>query len=179
MKTVLDEMNEVRTRNGQDPINPFQIQGFEGGDAPPLDWDRIQAANPASRLPEIDDPQPPAPAPPAPMTAEPVSPLVALGEAKDAPQPPPFRPGVLPPLDDTQVVVHGRQSSFRGQFVDLSDSEHAAIGRIILEAAQRRLRAQLDEVRKRAPRRLVAKKSEPSPPVVVPKKRGRPRKEKP
>ena len=175
MSNLLDDLNAVRARNGQDLINPFAIQGFEEGSPPlpPLDMERIEAANPASHLSaELLAEPDPTPGPPP-------SPLVMLGEAKEepkeAPQPSPFQAGVLP-LDPDLLLVMGGQASFKGQAVELSETDQAAVARIVLESAQRRLREQLDQVRKAAPRRIrAARPADPIPPVVK-RKPGRPSK---
>lgn len=114
----------------------------------------------------------------AALPTPPPSPLIELGKRAMAPPPAPAviadEMGTQIPVSPEILVVVGRQAAFRGQAVELTEQDEAAIARIVLEAAQRRLRAQLDAVKIQAPRR---RKKEVQ--VEAPKRRrGRPPKEK-
>ena len=63
--------------------------------------------------------------------------------------------------------VGDRQAEFKGQAVDLTPQEHAAIASIVLRAIQRRVQGQMKEVAG------VMRRTRPEAPVVAPK-RGRP-----
>jgi hypothetical protein len=175
--SILEEMNQIRVRNGQEPINSFGIDGFGPGSppAPEFTLEEIEQrtaasiptspspANPASRL--IEEPEP-----------DPIpSPLVALGESAPEVAPPPtFHPRLLSPLeaDPNAIMVYGEHGAFRGQSVQLSESDQTKIGRIILECAHRKLKAQMAEIMK--PRRARKEQPKPQPAPPPPKKRGRP-----
>ena len=103
-------------------------------------------------------------------TPIPKSPLVELGKKGLEP------PAPMLPVGTDALLVMDKLASYKGQGVELSASDQAAIARIILEAAQRRLRGQLDAVRQQAPRR---RKAEPKTPDEPKKRRGRPPKVKP
>jgi len=81
-----------------------------------------------------------------------------------APEPPAHPP--QPPAQG--LTIAGTQASFRGQSVELNAEEHAAVARIVLEAAMKRVAAQLKEITTPA-----------APAEPVKRKRGRPRKIRP
>ena len=68
-------------------------------------------------------------------------------------------------------MVLGSTASFRGQVVELSDSEEKEVARIILGAIQKRVQAQLSE--------LFPKTATPEVAGPPKKRRGRPPKVKP
>ena len=83
------------------------------------------------------------------------------------PPPAPPEPAPEPPAPPL-LAIAGTQASFRGQSVELNAEEHAAVARIVLEAAMKRVAAQLKEITTPA-----------APAEPVKRKRGRPRKIRP
>src|SRR3990170_246249 len=62
-------------------------------------------------------------------------------------KPPPAPPAPAPePPAPPLLAIAGTQASFRGQSVELNAEEHAAVARIVLEAAMKRVAAQLKEI---------------------------------
>lgn len=82
---------------------------------------------------------------------------------------------------EPDLMVAGPQAAYKGQPALLSEEEQAAVGRIVLEAAQRVLREKLDAARAKAPRRRrkAAPAPQPAPETPPKRKRGRPRKIRP
>lgn len=131
------------------------VQGFTEPpfpDVPPMpDPPRAQAV----------DGDEPAPHPPWPERKPAESPLVPQ-RAVPAPR----------EAQEADLRVVGAEATYRGLGAILSEREQAAVGRIVLESAQRVIRERLAEARGRAPRRkakVVEAVAEP------PKKRGRPK----
>lgn len=131
----------------------LHIEGAPDGLEPPELPDEFYEA----RLGRTEEARPVDPEPPD----LPPSPLVAVARPQTRPQAPQILPLTL------QVSDH--QASFRGHSVTLDDEEHAVIAAVVLSAVQKRLNAQLGEI-----------KAQFEPPPEPPKrKRGRPRKVQP
>jgi len=162
----------------QGSMKALRIDGFGPEDPPPPAW------GPPLQVQEI--PHPDLPRDPAldgedPEPAVPPSPLLA---PIPRPQTNLTAPILQTPALGLGLVVQDRLGSFQGQAVELSESEQASIARIVLEAVQKRLRGQLDAIRKQAPKRAKRVRRGdmvvgPDPPAFVqaPKKkrRGRPK----
>lgn len=126
---VLDNMAMVRQKRGLPAIDPTRIEGFGPG-APPVPEIRLDHEIPGAEA--YEDPDPP-------------SPLIALGKK---PEP------STASLPEPKLMVVDGNAVYAGQAAVLSGPDQAAIGRIVLEAVQRKLREQLAEVRRQAPRRV-------------------------
>ena len=81
-----------------------------------------------------------------------------------------------PGQERAELVVLDGHASYKGQTVSLNDHEKAAVGRIVLESAQRVIREHLAQARKLAPRRRrTVPEPAPEPPKAT--RRGRKRRE--
>jgi len=153
--------NEIRTRRGLDPINPFVIQDSGEPPAPPLP------------LPDLDSEEEDF----GPDYTEPSteSPLIALGQQADK-QP-------LPDLTAVQagsvavpdLVIWGEDATYKTRSCKLSEQEQTRVARVVVGALARLVRDQQTEISALLPQRKRRKKAVAEPP----KKRGRPRKVQP
>lgn len=105
---------------------------------------------------------------------------------EDEEEPSPLIPRVSPEAPALQtrplpsLVVMDRIAGYKGRDVELNESEHAQVIRIVLGAVARTVNEQLAEVGVKRVRRRAVKAAEPAilAQSEVPKKRGRPKKEK-
>jgi len=154
-------------RFADESLEGLRIKGFGPEDPPAPTYPAL--AEDETDFDPIEHDIPTVPQPPP-------SPLVALGQKSQQKG----ERETIAPTDG--LLVMGSLAAYKGQNVELLESEQGSIARIILEAAQRRLRGHLAEVKRQAPKR--AKKAKPKAPEAVQaqpekKRRGRPPKVKP
>lgn len=171
--SLIDGLNQIARMQGRPQIDPTVIVD-EGGYEP--------AERPTELLGHNPDPDHDTPA------DDPVSPLVAIGlrqspqavsEAVITKEPGQVVRAEFKPITHSEeLFIAGGAASFKGQTVELTQRETAAIARIVLGALQARLRAELDRLGVQRVRRIKAKPALAPAAIVAPVKRkpGRPKK---
>lgn len=153
-------------------LTAMKIQGFGPDDPPPPPFDPAHFREVKPVVPgnmEEEEPQNSVP------TALPQSPLISLGQRLTRAPEVTAQTLAPSPKPDAELWVEGPKALFRGQPVDLTASEQAAIAQIVLRAIRHRIDQQYSEVVGTLPRRVRVRRQEAAP--VPPKpKRGRPRK---
>ncbi len=141
----LDVMNQVRQRQGREPINPFTIDGFGEGTepAPRTEAEIIADVRQEAKQGPMYEPDEER----LGDTAVPASPLIPV-TLKVTPQAPPQIVPTLPQGAEAllELMVVGEEAVYRGNPVKLDVQDQNAIATIILRAAQRRVNEQLAQV---------------------------------
>jgi hypothetical protein len=122
MHDLIAQLNEIRMRNGQDPIDPTTIVGVGPSPDDPALLSRI--AEDIRTVP-IASPDPP-------------SPLVELAKAVEPPEQVMPRQVIDHPqtfhVKPNELMVEGYQASFMGNQVRLSEAEKASVASIVIRA---------------------------------------------
>lgn len=181
---ILNQLAEIRERQGLAPIDGTRIEGFEPGSPPPPPLPPEIFPSEPPEFPMEYDGDGGEVHVGGPYTREPTpSPLIDLGKGAEPP-PRPAEPPRTPPQGLFVAWMEGLpcEASYQGRAVTLADKEKAAVVKVVLQALARTVRGQLAEVQALLPKRKRRKAAGgehalaegPSPAGA--RRRGRPRK---
>lgn len=146
--SFIDRMNEIARMQGKDQIDPTRIEGF----SPPhpdftSEPEPIDSPSLPPQMPEWPVPERPAP----------------------EPQPEPVR------QPEAKLIVVDGKAEFSGYSVRLSERDQAIITGVVVKALQRAFKELMPKRKRKARVRPTGTAPEQSaPPVLPPKRRGRP-----
>lgn len=193
MPDSIDVTNQVRLSRGLDPLpNPYVIQGDGAFPAPRVEVDYLDdpiLPRTAEREAAIERRHADLTDDFGHLLVDP-SPLVTLGARESQREPElPMNPAMVAPLamPILGLMVADRAAAYEGRTVELTESERAAVAKVVIQAIARTLDEQLGAVRallpRRKPRPGLARqegkgtaKQVPTAPDREPRKRGRPKK---